>query len=126
MREHINSCKDHPGCQATRRLEAIGATLVLGKGRHCEIAMVAAADEAGLTSEEAVKARREYSKHLRKYGAKELKGTTSNPDWAIHIDWAITHFKGNPNARHPINLGRARAECINGKYRIIWPKDSGR
>jgi hypothetical protein len=40
------------------------ANLVLGKGRHCELAVLAAAGSAGMTDAEIVPARRAYAKHL--------------------------------------------------------------
>lgn len=90
-------------------------------GRHCEIAMVAASGPKGLTSDETVAARREYSTHLRPYGAKMLAGPIADADWAIHIHWAIQNYLGNPDAQHPIPLGRARAKLVGDRYRIEWP-----
>ncbi len=48
LRDHVNTCND-PACAATRNLEANGARMTLGKGRHCELAVLAAAGPGGMT-----------------------------------------------------------------------------
>ena len=113
IQEHILGC-DHSGCRATRRLQDAGARLVLGKGRHCEIAVIAAAGQDGMDARDVVTARRAYAAHL----GIELGGDVSDGPTPNHIHHAIEHPSHKPNARSPINLGDARAVQIGTRYAI--------
>lgn len=115
--EHVRTCDD-PACRATVRLQSVGARLVLGKGRHCEIAVVAAAGPKGMQEGEIVDARRAYAKHL----GVELGGVVSNGEDPNHIQHAIENHSHNPDSRSPINLGDARAVQVGTRYAIRFPQ----
>lgn len=83
LRDHVNTC-DHPACAATRKLEANGARLTLARGRHCEMAVLAAAGSVGMTDGEIVTARRAYAEHLGKSLGGRSSGEIANPNYAIH------------------------------------------
>lgn len=107
LREHVQTCAD-PACVATRKLLDHGANLVLGKGRHCEFAVLAAAGEAGLTDPEIVERRRAYAAHLGVALEGRTDGLIANADYAIHARHAADgNVTGNPNAVDSINLGSA-------------------
>jgi hypothetical protein len=123
--QHIETCDD-PGCVATLKLREKGARgLQLGKGRHCELAVLAAAGDVGMLDEKLVKARRKYAEHL----GVNLIGPIANSDWANHAWWAAQgNIRGLPNAKNPIPLGTARVSWTpspNGRakdhYRLFWP-----
>ncbi len=122
---HIETCDD-PGCVATVKLREKGARgLQLGKGRHCELAVLAAAGDAGMLDEKIVEDRRKYAKHL----GVNLIGPIANSDWAGHAWWAAQgNITGLSNAKNPIPLGTARVSWTpspNGRskdrYRLFWP-----
>src|SRR4051812_13547735 len=118
----VHAACQHPACQATRALERVGARLVWGKGRHCEIAAVAAAGPHGLLPHEVVEARRAYARHLGvDLRADVPTGDIADSDEPIHVEHALTNFRGAPTPTHPINLGRARAAFRGGSYSIQWP-----
>ncbi len=99
--EHIQNCSDLR-CAATRRLRRLGARLILGMGRHCEIAVLAAAGVRGLLDEELVIGRRAYAEHL----GVTLRGPIQDANTAVHARHAADgHVTGAPGARQPINLG---------------------
>jgi hypothetical protein len=115
LKEHVLAC-DHPGCRASVKLDRAGARLKWGKGRHCEIAVVAAAGVTGMHSSEIVPARRAYAKHL----SVKLGGSVSDADDPRHIEHAL-----DPRAKWPINLGGARAVKLESRY-VIRLDDSSR
>jgi hypothetical protein len=100
-------------------MDHAGANLILGKGRHCEIAVVAAASPPGLLAAEVVPLRRHYAVHL----GVSHSGTTQDSDEPIHIENAIENYKGRHGApeNRIVNLGRARATFSGGRYAIRWP-----
>ncbi len=107
LRDHVNTC-GHAACVATRKLEAGGAVLTLGKGRHCEIAALAAAGTAGLTDKDLVAARRAYAEHLGVSLDGNTTGEVANAAHAIHARHAAEgNVKGMDDAKWPINLGTA-------------------
>lgn len=114
LRQHIFGGKGqpkctHPACAATRELEERGGNLTLGKGRHCELAALAAAGPAGIADHELVEARRAYAKHLGVQLSGLTTGAVANADRAIHARWAAEgNVVGNPLAKHAIPLGRAK------------------
>src|SRR5262245_60314454 len=118
LHEHVNGCP-HPACAATRRLMAHGARLVLGKGRHCEMAALAAAGADGMTDAELVQARRAYAVHLGVSLAGRTNGTVADADFAIHARWAADgNVAGMPNAAEPIPIGSTRvARTESGRGR---------
>jgi hypothetical protein len=105
-------------CRAVVRLvEEHGAVLQFSAtraGRLCELAVVAAEEEAGLPSRKVVQERRKYAQHL----GIELRGPISDSDEPVHIDHAIHNSNHNPNARNRVNLGSAVASCSDGRYFI--------
>lgn len=117
LREHVSACTD-PACQATKKLLQLGAVLRLGRGRHCEIAVVAAAGNRGLEEHEIVAARRRYAQHL---GLK-LLGPVQDADAPIHVHHAIENTPRNPAARSAINLGKAEARREGTKYVVRFDR----
>jgi hypothetical protein len=102
QQDHLKT-RRHPACVATRQLQANGADLVLGKGRHCELAPLAAAGSAGMIDRDVVTARREYAEHL----GVALDGTTTgeiaDAPHAIHARHAADgNVAGMTGAVHPI------------------------
>jgi hypothetical protein len=88
---------------------ANGARLVLGKGRHCELAVLAAAGGAGLTDREIVSARRAYARHLGVSLEGRTSGSVADANHAIHARHAADgNVEGEQGAVHPIPLGSAR------------------
>jgi len=83
-------------------------------GRLCELAVVAAYGERGISEDQVVKERRTYAKHL---GIK-LSGPTSNPDTPGHIQWATRNSNHNSHAKNRINIGTARATFSGGIYTL--------
>ena len=83
-------------------------------GRLCELAVVAASKGKGIPQFLVVPQRRKYAEHL----GIELSGPVSNSDTPNHIEWAIANSKHNPNAKNPIDLGRAMAKKIGERYFI--------
>ena len=61
--EHAKNCSN-PACMADAKLRAYGARLRPGKGRHCELLMLAAAGADGLSDVELVLGRRAQAEHL--------------------------------------------------------------
>jgi transcriptional regulator with XRE-family HTH domain len=96
LQDHIENCS-HAECVATRQLQANGARLMLGKGRHLEMAALAAAGPQGKNGRDLVQGRRDYAKHL----GVSITGPVADADWAAHAFWAA---KG-PNVKDPIHLG---------------------
>lgn len=126
LKDHVQQC-DQPACVATRRLLASGARLQLGKGRHCEIAVLAAAGDAGLTDQEIVTARRAYADHLGVTLEGRSDASIADADYGIHAQHAADgNVTGLPDAVYPINLGSARVvrEAGEGssasRYRLVW------
>ena len=110
VNQHVRTCQEHAACEATRKLKGgCRARLVSGMGRHCEIAVLAAARDAGMLDQELVQGRREYAKHLRA----GLKGDTADDDWAIHASKAA-EGRG-PSVKDPINMGNARVTKERGQ-----------
>jgi hypothetical protein len=108
VREHVRHCA-HPACKATRKLQESGARLVLGKGRHCEFAVLAAAGMVGLKDSEIVTARREYARHLGVSLDGRTDGSVADADYAIHAKHAAAgNVNGERHAIHSIPLGSAR------------------
>jgi hypothetical protein len=126
-RDHVNTC-DHPGCLATRKLETSGARLTLGKGRHCELAVLAAAGPDGMTDGEIVAARRAYAEHLGVSLDGLTTGEIANAPYPVHARHAAEgNLKGVEDAKWPINLGTARVTRTpspNGEsfdhYELHW------
>lgn len=83
LRDHVDTC-NHPACVATRKLEGNGARLTLGKGRHCERAVLAAAGAGGMTDGEIVAERRAYAEHLGVSLDGNTTGEIANAAYAIH------------------------------------------
>ena len=106
-------------CRALKWLvEDCGAHLVFSEtkpGRLCELAVVAAAGERGIASFSGVGQRRKYAAHL----GVNLEGPTQNAKTPVHIEWAISNSKHNPNADNPVNLGRAKASKTAGDRYFI-------
>ena len=98
LQEHIQNCQ-RAECVATLQLQAHGARLMLGKARHLELAVLAAAGPQGKSDRDVVQGRRDYAKHL----GVSLEGPVADADWAAHASWAA---KG-PDAKDPIHLGSA-------------------
>lgn len=123
----IKACT-HPACVATRKLEQHGANLRFGQGRHCELAVLAAAGDAGMLDADLVAGRRAYAKHL----GVTLDGLTTavvaDAEYAIHARWAAKgNTVGNPNAKHAIPLGTAKVTRTRSpigerhdRYRMYW------
>ena len=127
LRDHVDTC-DHPACAATRKLFANGANLMLGKGRHCEFAALAAAGPAGITDAELVAARRRYAEHLSSSLEGRTDGTIANAERAIHARHAADgNLVGHADAKDPIPLGTARVSRIasaegehHDRYFLSW------
>jgi len=96
----------------------VGARLVLGKGRHCEIAAVAAAGSEGLAASDVVEARRAYAKHL----GVSLGGKVSNGPTANHVEHALENHSRNSDAKSRICLGESRAVRLGSRYAIRFPQ----
>jgi hypothetical protein len=128
LRAHVKHCS-HPACVATRVLEQNGARLVLGKGRHCELAVLAAAGANGLSSAALVAGRRAYAHHLGVTLDGISTGAVADADHAIHARHAAEgNLVGLPNAVHPIPLGTARVKRTStfqspssDHYVLYWP-----
>ncbi|MEH6367917.1 MULTISPECIES: hypothetical protein [Pseudomonas] len=103
-------------CRALYRLiEESGAKIRFSEvnaGRLCELAVVAAEGVDGMPEIAVVAARRLYAKHL----GVSLTGPTSNADYPAHIQWAVSNSNHNPAAKNKINLGRAKAIYVNGRF----------
>jgi hypothetical protein len=127
LRDHVKTCR-HPACVATRKLQVNGARLVLGKGRHCELAVLAAAGTAGMMDGDLVAARRAYAEHLGASLEGRTTGEIANAEYAIHARHAAEgNVVGMPDAVHPIPLGTARVtRTASGKgesfdlYHLRW------
>jgi hypothetical protein len=127
LRDHVKTCR-HSACVATRKLQANGANLVLGKGHHCELAVLAAAGSADMTDADLVAARRAYAKHLGVSLEGRTTGEIANAEYAIHARHAADgNVVGMPDAVHPIPLGAAsvtRTVSAKGEsfdvYRLRW------
>jgi hypothetical protein len=127
LRDHVKTCH-HPACIATRKLQANGANLVLGKGRHCELAVLGAAGTAGMMDADLVAARRAYAKHLGVSLEGRTTGEIANAPNAIHAQHAAAgNVVGMPDAVHPIPLGTARVRrTVSAKgesfdlYHLRW------
>ena len=104
LQAHIEHCQ-RDECVATIRLQGIGAKLLLGKGRHLEIAALAAASPPGIIDRDLVQRRRDYAEHL----GVRLDGPVANAEYAGHADWAA---KGPDVNKGPIHLGRATVTKI--------------
>lgn len=117
LESHIENCT-HAACVATRRLQADGARLILGKGRHLEIAALAAAGALGIAGRALVQARRDYAEHL----GVPLDGPTANADWAVHA----SHAARGLDVKDPIHLGTAtviqtgRWQDGDDHYVLVW------
>src|SRR5436190_21836526 len=100
LRDHVKSCS-HVACAATRLLTKNGARLVVGKGRHCELAVLAAAGASGMTGAELVAARRAYAQHLGVMLDGIKTGEIADADYAIHARHAADgNIVGLPGAVH--------------------------
>lgn len=117
LMRHMQECH-HPACRATDRLLRAGAGLRLGMGRHCELAVVAAAGAEGLDASDVVAARREYAKHL----GVRVVGSVANAETPIHVEHALVNYRGNPAAKYPINLGSARAVKRGSRFSIRFDR----
>ena len=108
LKKQIYSC-ECDRCKALVCLvEQCGAQLLFSPtraGRLCELAVVAAAGDVGLSWDSVVNERRAYADHLRI----ALSGPTSDADEPVHIEWATYNSNHNPDAIERINLGQARA-----------------
>ena len=122
--EHAKNCSN-PACMADAKLRAYGARLRPGKGRHCELLMLAAAGADGLSDVELVLGRRAQAEHL----GVTLSGPTADAPNAAHARHAADgHLVGVPGAINPINLGSVRvkrtpstmSEALD-HYVMIWP-----
>jgi hypothetical protein len=121
LRDHVNTC-DYPACVATRKLENNGPRLTLGKGRHCELAVLAAAGPGGMTDGEIVAARRAYAEHLGVSLDGLTTGEIANAPFAIHARHAAEgNVKGVEDAQWPINLGTAGDKDPQPGRRIVRP-----
>ena len=127
LREHVDNCS-HPACVATRKLEENGANLILGKGRHCEIAVLAAAGDEGLSDEEIVRERRAYADHLSVTLDGRTDATIADAPHAVHARHAAEgNINDEEDAKSPIRLGSARVtrtasperESLD-RYRLVW------
>jgi hypothetical protein len=127
LHEHVSRCSD-PACVATRRLHANGARLILGKGRHCELAVLAAGGSAGMIDAEIVSARRAYATHLGVSLDGRSTGSVADADYAIHARHAADgNVEGEADADQPIPLGSARVTRdadrrgrAFDRYRLRW------
>ena len=125
--EHVRRCA-HPACQAPRKLRDRGARLVLGKGRHCELAVLAATGAAGLADSEIVSARRQYARHLGVSLSGRTNASVADANYAIHAKHAVAgDVDGEADAIHSIPLGSPRViRTADGRvsafdhYRLKW------
>ena len=122
LHDFIVAC-DCVRCRALTSLKVdAGANILISRintGRMCEMAVVAAAGEDGLTSDEVVEHRAAYAQHL----GVELSARSRNRPAPVHIAFAINHSnhtKPEKNNRNSINLGRAHASYRAGRYRLLW------
>lgn len=128
LRDHVSTCS-HIACVATRRLAKNGARLVLGKGRHCELAVLAAAGPSGISDAELVAGRRAYAKHLGVTLEGISTGEIADADTARHARHAADgNLVGLPNPVHAIPLGSARVKRTPSPkgtafdvYVLYWP-----
>jgi hypothetical protein len=115
LKQHVYAC-DCRVCKAVVCLiEEKGAVLQFSTskgGRLCELAVVAASGDKGVSETDVVHQRRNYARHL----GIELSGVTSNAGEPVHIRWALMNSNHNPNARNRINIGRAKASHESGRY----------
>lgn len=122
LRNFIATC-NCVTCRALTSLKAdAGAGILISRkntGRMCELAVVAAAGEDGLTSDEVIEHRVAYARHLRvELSARNLKRSAP-----IHIAFAIghsNHITTEKKYKNYINLGRAHASYRDGRYRLLW------
>ena len=127
LREHVDTC-DHPACVATRKLQGNGANLILGKGRHCELAVLAAAGPEGMTDQSLVEGRRAYAAHLGVSLGGRTDGSVADAPHAVHaLHAAGGNVSGVEDAKHPINLGNARVIRTassegesHDRYQLVW------
>ena len=127
LRDHVKTCR-HPACIATRKLQASGANLVLGKGRHCEFAVLAAAGTAGIDG----RGHRRGTTSIRKtpwsfVGGEDHRGNRERPLCNPSGHAADGNVTGMADAVHPIPLGSARVRrtvSANGEsfdlYHLRW------
>lgn len=122
--ERIKKCKC-PSCSALVALGAEAkARLKLSKNaaiRACELAVVAASGEKGLTETEIIAARRAYALHL----GVNTGGSTQDPDDCRRIKHAIHNATHIPGARNPVNIGLARASQVGDRYFLLWQRPEG-
>lgn len=115
LKQYIYAC-DCRVCKAVVCLiEEKGAILQFSTsrgGRLCELAVVAASGDQGMSETDVVIKRRNYASHI----GIELNGAISNADEPVHIRWALTNSNHNPNASRRINIGRAKASYEAGRY----------
>jgi hypothetical protein len=115
LKQQIYAC-DCTTCKAIVCLvEEKGAILQFSTtrgGRLCELAVVAASGNQGISETDVVNQRRNYAKHL----GIELSGATSNASEPVHIHWALNNSNHNPDASSRINIGRAKASYEAGRY----------
>ena len=117
FRDKIYACECDVCRSVVRLVEEKGAVLQFSParaGRLCELAVVAASGNQGLTGEQVVDARRRYADHL----GISLMGPVSDADGPAHIQHALDNSNHNPSARSRINLGRAVASFDGTHYRL--------
>ncbi len=117
LRERIFSCTCSRCRAVVYLIESMGADIRINSkaaGRLCELAVVAAYGERGISEDQVVKERRAYAKHL----GIELSGPTSNSDVPGHIQWATLNSNHNSRAKNRINIGSARATFRDGIYTL--------
>lgn len=120
LRDLIAAC-DCVICRALTSLNVdAGANIVISRkntGRMCEIAVVAAAGEDGLTSDDVVEHRQAYARHL---GVELPAGTRNRPE-PFHIAFAIKYSnRTTPGDRNSFNLGLADASYLGERYYLLW------
>ena len=105
LKKQIYACECKPCKAIVWLMEQCGDHLVFSHsraGRLCEIAVVAAAEEVGLSKEHVVAERRKYADHLRV----PLSGPTSDSDEPVYIEWAIRNSNHNPDGnRSQLQIG---------------------
>lgn len=122
LQARIETCDCAPCRALSALLSEAGAKLRISPnfpGRLCELAVVAAAGSAGLTSSEAVQQRRNYARHLGLL----LDGPEKDHPEPIHIRWATKYSNHTPNIKpsnQPINLGKACARKVDDRYYLTW------
>jgi hypothetical protein len=85
--------------------------MTLGKGCHCELAVLAAAGPGGMTDGEIVAARRAYAEHLGVSLDGRTTGEIANAAYAIHARHAAEgNVTGVEGAEFPINIGTAQVK----------------